>query len=45
MEKASLSEKEVDASQEPEDLLKYHPNPDYLVSKTTKAAEVSWNVP
>ncbi|KAM7493489.1 hypothetical protein LguiB_028098 [Lonicera macranthoides] len=39
MEKASLSEKEVDASQEPEDFLKYHPNPDHLVSKASKLAE------
>ncbi|KAM7514485.1 hypothetical protein LguiA_004068 [Lonicera macranthoides] len=41
IEKASLSEKEVDASQEPEDLLKYHPNPDYLGSKISKAVEAS----
>lgn len=34
-----LSEKEADATQKTEDLLKYRPNPDLLVSKATMNAE------
>ncbi|GMP45691.1 hypothetical protein CsSME_00014129 [Camellia sinensis var. sinensis] len=41
VDKVGSSEKEEDATQKTEDLLKYRPNPDMLVSKTNTSHEVS----
>lgn len=40
-EKPGLSEKDPEVSKKSEDLLKYRPNPDMLVSKTDSIPEVS----
>lgn len=43
-EQLNPSKKESNVSQETEDLLRYRPNPDMLVSKTDMSAEVTFCV-
>lgn len=44
MENVGQSEKESSATQKTEDLLKYRPNPDMLISKSDMTTEVSRGV-